>query len=105
LLRTPGEVVTWTVRMKLEDGQLTFEIVEGASETWGSFAESGALKVSVASALENLNQYQSAFSKTNSGVGFGGNRVTSLKLKKVSKLLESGDVVEDNSSQTVFPKD
>lgn len=103
LLKTPNEVVTWTTRMSLLDGQLTFEIVSGSSETWGDFGDTGNLKAAVATELEDLNQYESAYSAANSGVGFAGNRVTSLKLKALRKLLLSGDVIEDNNARTVHP--
>jgi hypothetical protein len=104
LLKPANEVITWTVRMSLHEGQVTFEIISGSSSTWGQFGGTGVLKTSVTSNLENLNQYRPEFSVTNSGVGFAGNRVTSLKLKAVRKLLKSEAVEEDNNSRTVYPQ-
>jgi hypothetical protein len=105
LLKTNNEVISWTSRMRLDDGKLYFEIVSGSSTTWGDFGSSGALKVSFATEAENLNQYDPQTSVANSGVGYAGNRVASLKLKAVRKALHSGDVVEDNSPRTVYPHD
>lgn len=104
-LRTNNEVVTWTTRMEVKEGQLRFEIVAGSSNTWGTFGGTGTLKAAISSSAENLNQYDPANSVGNSGIGYASNRVTSLKLKGVRKILHSGDVVEDNSSRTVYPQD
>jgi hypothetical protein len=105
LLGTVNEAIRWTMQMRLENGQLIFEVVSGSSDTWGTFGGTGVLNVSVASELGNLDQYQPEYSVANSGVGYAGNRVTSLKLKAVRKLLESGQVLQDNNPRVVFPHD
>ena len=105
LLITPNETVSWTTRMRLHEGRLWFEIVAGSSSTWGDFGATGTLKASVATELPHLNHYDASDSTSNSGVGFAGNRVTSLKLKAVRKVLKSGDVVEDTETQTIHPQD
>jgi len=105
LLNLPDEVVRWTTRMHLQEGRLWFEIAAGSSATWGDFGGTGALKASVASELQNLNHYDRNDSVANSGIGFAGNRVTSLRLQAVRKLLDSGDVLIDNQAQTVYPHD
>lgn len=105
LLKTNNEVIRWTSRMRLDDGKLYFEIVSGSSTTWGDFGSAGTLQVSFATEAENLNQYDPQTSVANSGVGYAGNRVASLKLKAVRKAMHSGDVVEDNSLRTVYPHD
>lgn len=105
LLKTNDEVIHWTVRMKVDECKLWFEIVSGTSTTWGDFGSTGTLKASITSEQVNLNQYDPQYSVANSGVGYAGNRVTSLTLKAVRKVLRSGDVVEDNSPRTVYPHD
>ncbi len=104
LLATANETITWTMRMHLHEGRLWFEIVSGSSNTWGDFGHAGTLKASIATETPNLNHYEAGDSMSNSGVGFAGNRVTSLKLIAVRKVLESGDVVEDNQTRTVHPQ-
>lgn len=90
------EVVTWTQRLSLEDGTLTFQIVDGSSETWGSFGGHD-LTVSAPSSLAGLNSYLPAVSLNESGVGFAENRVVSLVLKKLVWVTEDGVVHEQNA--------
>ena len=103
LLRNPNEVVTWTTRMKLHEGNLVWEVVDGASTTWGEFGNDGSLRTTAATDLDELSTYTPAYSAANSGVGYAGNRVTSLKLLKLRYVLRSGDIVEDNQSRTIYP--
>ena len=91
LLSSTGEVVTWTQRMRLGDERLRFEVVNGLSSSWGAFGGS-TLSVSVETNLENLNQYSPDVSVANSGVGFGGNRVERLALKRVRLYKANGQV-------------
>ena len=58
LLETPGETIAWTQVMKLQDGDLSFQVVNGSSQTWGSFGGGPKLLVSRASGLENLNAHE-----------------------------------------------
>jgi hypothetical protein len=104
LLTTPSETITWTTRMNLDGGQLWFEVVSGSSQTWGSFGGTGALKASVGAEYSNLNQYDADDSAANSGVSYAGNRVTSLKLKAVRKLLKNGTIQEDSQARVVYPQ-
>ena len=105
LLTTHDETVTWTMRMHIQEARLWFEVVSGSSHTWGDFGSTGTLKTSVATELTDLNQYDPDDSASNSGIGYAGNRVTSLKLKAVRKVLKSGDVVEDTETRTIHPQD
>jgi hypothetical protein len=103
LMSTQDESVAWTTRMELKGGQLQIEVVNGESATWGNFGGTGTLKVVKSSALCDLNDYRSGASKSNSGIGYAGNRVASLKLKAVRKVLRGGDVVEDTNPLYVYP--
>lgn len=77
------EVIKWTQRIRLVDGHLVFQIVDGHSSTWGSFGGSSALTLSHATQLTRLNQYRPAVSIDQSGIAYAGNRVSSLVLKKL----------------------
>ena len=105
LLGTANETITWTQRMSAENGQLVFEVVAGQSTTWGSFGGQGNLRASADTALSNLNGYDWHVSVANSGVGYAGNRVTKLVLKRVRSYSAEGLVQEDNSPKTVHPHD
>ena len=104
-LRHAGETIRWTQQMSLDNGVLTFAIVGGTSDTWGAFGGGERLRASVGTSLANFNGYNSSVSVANSGVGFAGNRVQSLVLKRVRKYSAAGLISEDSSSKTVFPHD
>jgi hypothetical protein len=100
-----NENITWTQRMAVDNGNLTFALTNGQSDTWGSFGNNGELSVQVGTSLTNLNSYSPDVSVQNSGIGFASNRVKSLILKKVRATLENGEIVEDNTERTVFHRD
>jgi hypothetical protein len=100
-LETAGEVVTWTTRMRLDNGSLIFRIVNGNSTSWGAFGSGGNIKLTLASSLSNLNLYSPEVSKTNSGIGFGSQRVQKLVLKKVRYYDGSGNLVLEDTTPRV----
>jgi hypothetical protein len=101
VMATPGEVVHWTQSMKLSGGQLTFEITNGSSTTWGSFGGQGYLKSTVGTSLSSLNAYDPAVSVKHSGVAYAGNRVQSLVLKRVRAVTATGEEVVDTTQRVV----
>lgn len=93
-LRYENETVSWVQRMTLEAGALTFEIIDGSSESWGSFGGAGHLRISIPGSYENLNNYHPAVSLLDSGVNYGGNRVSSLTLRLLRWWDSEGNVYE-----------
>ena len=102
-LRHQGETIRWTQQMSLNNGVLTFAITGGTSDTWGAFGGGERLRASVGTSLTNFNGYSANVSIANSGVGFAGNRVQSLVLKRVRKYSAAGLISEDSSPKVVFP--
>lgn len=90
ILYNDGEVVRWTQQLSVSDGQLSFEILNGTSQTWGNFGGQGYLKQQVAIENHSLANYSPAQSIKYSGVGFAGNRVYSLTLKRVRWYTSDG---------------
>lgn len=83
-LSTPGEVIEFTTRMELVDGDLIFEIRDGSSQTWQSFGGEGHLKARFHRLpITRLNSYRPDVSTENSRVGFASHRVKQLVLKEV----------------------
>jgi len=101
IMRTDDESVTWTMSMKLNGENLTFEVLNGNSATWGIFGGQGYLRSSQPCSVENLNAYSPDDTIDNSGVGFASNRVHSLTLKQVRYYLSNGEVITDNSPRVV----
>ncbi len=91
LLQTEGETVMWTQQLSVEDGVLRFVVHSGSSTTWGNFGDDGALQASAPTDLTDLNAYAAGVSLANSGVGFAGNRVHSLRLKKLRLYTSDGE--------------
>ena len=101
VMSTSGETVRWTQAMALGGGLLSFEVVNGQSTTWGPFGGQGCLKASVATGLTDLSGYSPSVSAANSAIGYAGNRVESLVLKRVRLISDDDHVVEDDTPRYV----
>jgi hypothetical protein len=92
-----NETIKWVQRTEVSDGQLTFEILSGESESWGSFGGTGHLRFVINTELTTLNGYRPAISLGESGVSFAGNRVRSLVLRKLRWIDSAGNAYELNA--------
>lgn len=79
---TDGEQVTWTQRLAISAGTVTFSILDGQSATIGPFSEP-QLSLSQATSDTSLASYDPNHSETESGIGFGSNRVQRLALNEI----------------------
>jgi hypothetical protein len=78
-MQTSGETVSWTLRMTWNNGQISYRVLNGQSQTWGSFGGTGdGLRLNMQTWLPNLNSYDPSVSLNNSGVCFASNQVVSL---------------------------
>jgi hypothetical protein len=100
-LHHSGETVTWTRRMSLGAGKLTFTCVNGVSDSWGAFGGTGNIKLTVNSLLLNLDGYNPEISRAQSGVSFGAQRVTSLKIKRVRYYDVLGNLIHTDNTERV----
>ena len=83
-LQTSNETITWTQRLSLSGGVVSYKVNSGNSTTWGSFGVAATdLAVSTPTSRTSLINYNPADSATNSGPGFGSNRLTSMTLLRV----------------------
>ncbi len=103
VLATPGEVIRWTQVMKKTADGVEFEVLNGSSTTWGSFGGEGTLKLPIAAPIPDLNGYSLENSVKHSGVGYAGNRVQSLVLKRVRAYTDEGLLAEDANPRVVHP--
>ena len=85
-----ADTVSWTQRITLQDGTLTFAVVDGSSDSWGHFGNEDSLKLTSQTSLHSLNFYKPAISLTESQIGYADNRVKSLTLKKLVWLTDDG---------------
>jgi hypothetical protein len=96
-----GETIRWTQALQVSSGSLMFDVFNGTSESWGTFGPTSDLRRYVSTTLTDLNGYDPNVSVENSGVGYGGNRVTSLVLKQVRWYAGGTLVQTDNNPKTI----
>ncbi|MFM9963259.1 MAG: hypothetical protein ACKV2Q_18780 [Planctomycetaceae bacterium] len=76
------EEIRYTSVISVIDGKLVFEIINGSSESWGSFG-TGELKLEVDTWRSHLNQYSPEFTVENSRIGFASHRVRRFTLERI----------------------
>lgn len=82
ILDQTNDTVRWVQRLHVEEGTLSFQVVDGSSLAWGGFGGE-CLALSTPTSLTSLNGYRPAISIGESQVGYAGNRVRYLTLKKL----------------------
>lgn len=102
VMNRENERITWKTSMSLSDGRLSFEVLDGTSDTWGAFGgNAGRLRATQLTNLADLNGYDPDVSISNSGVGYASNRVQSMTLKRVRVTMSDGSVVVDDTPRNV----
>lgn len=100
--QTANETITWTQRMSLSGGTLSYVVVNGQSTTWGQFGQGqGLLGVGFTSSLGSLASYSPDTSVAKSGVSWQSNRVTSMTLLRVRYYSGGSLISTDNTPRTV----
>ncbi len=103
LLNTQGETLTWTQRLDLSNGTLTFSLWNGSSTTWGT-TSGQILSVSSACSLADLSNYDPTFSVAQSGPTWWPDRVTSLTLTAVRYYNASATLINtDPTDRQAYP--
>jgi hypothetical protein len=93
VLNQPEDVIRWTQKLTLHDGQLSYQVTDGSSNAWGSFG-GDALKIDTQASVDRLNFYRPAVSLTESQIGYADNRVKSLVLKQLIWRTDDGQTHE-----------
>jgi hypothetical protein len=104
-LMTAAETIRWTQSMKVQGGNLCFEVKDGTSTTWGNFGDGSDKYKANYPYTGTLVGYSPDTSASLSGIGFASNRVTSFVLKRVRYYTTVGTVIEDNTERVVFQRD
>lgn len=95
------EVITFTSRMSLDDGDLLFQIRNGVSQTWPDFGTHGHLSTRHETTLPDLSDYSPDFSAANSRVAYAKHRVRKLVLVQVRYYSQAGLVTTDDTPRIV----
>ncbi|TWU02801.1 hypothetical protein [Stieleria varia] len=91
-LNMDGDRLRWTSAMAIFDGQLMYAVKDGQGIQWGSFGGPDYLVRMDRDGISNLNQYDPAKSIEAVDIGFGGNRVSSIRLRRVRYIDTTGNV-------------
>jgi hypothetical protein len=97
-LSTNGETITFTVGMKVEDGNLRFKVKNGVSTTWGAFGSDESLAIWVPSNVSDLSGYNPEHSAKFSRVGAGRGRVNKFQLQQVRYYDASGNLLSTDTT-------
>ena len=102
-LSTRAESIQWTQGLETDGVQLVFEVINGASETWGAFGRE--MRIADDAFLASLDEYSPNTSARESYVTYGSNRVDSLMITEVRYYGASGLLWTDSSPRVVFSLD
>jgi hypothetical protein len=98
MFNTSGETITWTQRMNVANGTVSYQIANGQSVTWGNFGQgSSPLSVSYNTAATSMAGYSPSLSVANSGVTWESNLVTSMTLLRV-RYYASGQLISTDTT-------
>jgi hypothetical protein len=98
---TPNETITWTQAMSVSAGNVSYQVTNGQSTTWGRFGQGQQLAVSFPSSSGDLGGYSPEISTANSGVSWESNLVTSMKLVQVRYYAAGALIRIDNTVRTI----
>jgi hypothetical protein len=98
--QTPGETITWTQDMSIDqNGNVTYQVLNGQSTTWGTFGGGTCrLLVTFPTALASLKGYRPTTSVSHSGATWEANYVSQLSLVRV-RYYAAGRLLSTDSTQ------
>lgn len=96
-----NESVHYTMKMEISGGNMSFEVVNGTSSTWGDFGGQGYLKSTYNTTLTDLGTYSPITSVTNSRVGFASHQVKRYSLIQVRYYSQDGLQTVDSTERVV----
>jgi len=99
-----NEEIRYTSVMRIADGKIVFEIINGTSESWGTFG-TGELKLEVDTWRNHLSWYSPDFTAYNSRIGFASHRVRRFTLERVRYFSASGLTFTDNAPRVLHQYD
>jgi hypothetical protein len=99
VLTANDETVTFTLVMEIKGGQLNFSAINVSSTSWGDVSR---LAVNTSYSGNEFTNYNTDDTVSKSGILFGANRVTSLTLREVRKVDQSG-TTETELPRVVYP--
>lgn len=99
-LSRSSDSLRYTVAMELTENGVRFELLKGASRTWGRFAQT-PVTVTVSDETSTLEHYSPEFSTENTCVNLGAHRVELLYLNTTRYTFDNGDVETDTTDRVL----
>lgn len=103
-LSDAAETVTWTQVLETNGEQVSVQVTNGESTTWGTFGGSHT-KVSANASVQTLNEYDTGVSVENSWVTLGSNRVQQVEITQVRRYGTNGLISVDSTPKVVFTQE
>lgn len=100
LLSTAAETITWTQVLRTDGIELTFEVTDGDSLTWGEFGRD--MSIIEYAFLPDLSGYTTSQSVENACITYGANRVDLLVITEVRKYGPHGLISVDSDPIVVY---
>ena len=92
LISIDDDVIRWTSVTAVVNNKLLFAVKDGHCSSWGDFGGPEYLVEMPERSIDDLSNYSYAQSVASVDIGFGGNRVSSVKLRKVHLYDSNGNV-------------
>lgn len=99
-----NEEIRYTSAMSIANGNIVFEILNGSSESWGTFGN-GELRLQAPTWRSHLAGYDPSFTTYNSRIGFASHRVRRFILERVRYFNSSGLSATDNTPRVLHQYD
>ncbi len=99
-LSATAETITWTQTLATDGAELSFEVSNGESTTWGNFGKD--MRISADADLASLEDYSPDVSVRESCVTYGSNRVEMMVITQVRYYGAGGLLGVDETPHVVF---
>lgn len=96
-LQTANETISYTMTMKVANGNLNFGVQDGKSQTWGTFGGNGSQwRSQTESAYVDLSQYDRKVSTDHTRVCFASNLVSTFTQTQV-RYYQAGQLLKTDT--------
>jgi hypothetical protein len=101
-LHIDNETLTFTSATELKNGNMTLEIINGQSASFGEFGGEVYLRMSLNSVRTSLDGFDEAFSLEHSKCGWGANRVKKFARKAIRYFDDQGNLIRQDATERII---
>jgi hypothetical protein len=96
-----NETITFTTATQVGGNKVLMEVLNGKSQSFGTFGGEAVLRASVLLTKANLDGFDSEYSLQHSGCGWGKNRVGKVARKAIRFYDKDGTVLSEDKNERV----